>query len=368
MEKKVIRIIDANGNRAREGLRVCEDFARFSLGEERLARGLKEARHRIAEAISSLPLHKQDLLSSRESERDFGRRSSYDSNSRPQNLSEVVFFNLRRSQEACRVLEEVTFLMDRRISNEFKKTRFDLYQIEKEMMITAMKNERSNIKNQISRKIRKFDPTLIAITDMTYAKGRSQEEMMKSALKGGVTMVQLRDEKGSTREVIELAKSLGIITKKIRIPLLINDRVDIALVIGADGVHLGEEDMDPRTARRLLVGQAGMPVPPIIGVSVRSPKQAKDAEKRGADYVAVGSIFPSETKRDAKVVGLSTLRSVKKTVHVPVIAIGGINLKNLPKVLETGVDGVAVIQGLLDTENIEERARKFKDQIEKFKN
>ncbi len=351
MEKKVIRIIDANGNRAREGLRVCEDVARFVLEEESLARELKETRHRIGEVISALPIPEKDLLSSRESEQDFGQKESYESNSRPHLLGGIVLSNLRRSQEACRVLEEITLLLDNHASKKFKKSRFDLYHFERRMMEMLTGNLRDRSSTLLS------SLCLIAITDITYAKGRSQEEMMGAAIAGGATMVQLRDEKSTTREVIELAQRLKLISRGFQIPVIINDRVDVALAVEADGVHLGEGDMDLETARRLLGKNR------TLGISVRSVRQAKEAEERGANYIAVGSIFPSRTKNEAKVVGLSTLQSVKRAVHIPVVAIGGINLKNLPQVLEKGAEGVAIIQSLLETDNIEERARKFKSII-----
>jgi thiamine-phosphate pyrophosphorylase len=354
METELIRIIDANGNRVREGLRVCEDYARFALEDEKAARDLKTARHKIAGAISSLPLQEADLLSFRESEKDFGQQNSYEQSSHPLRLADVFFNNLRRSQEACRVLEEISSLFENGVSQKFKKTRFDLYRIEKyimEKIAGSSVTRNSSLQSSLR---------LIAITEPLFANGRSLVEMMRDAVSGGATMVQFRDELNSSKEVIRLANQLKRIVQESEIPFIINDRVDVALAVGADGVHLGEEDMDPVTARRLLGENR------IIGITVRNPSQAKQAEEKGADYLAVGSIFPSKTKREAKVAGLSTLKSVVNDVRIPVVAIGGINLKNLSQVLETGVKGVAVIQSLLNTKDIESRARKFRSKIENY--
>jgi thiamine-phosphate pyrophosphorylase len=355
METELIRIIDANGNRAREGLRVCEDYARFALEDERAARDLKTARHIIAGAISSLPIKEVDLLSFRESEKDFGQQNSYDQSSHPLRLTDVFFNNLKRSQEACRVLEEITSLFENGVSQKFKKTRFDLYRIEKYIMETLAGNSVTWSKSLQS------SLHLIAITENLYANGRNLVEMMKDAVAGGATMVQFRDEKSSFKEVIRIFNQLNEIVQKSGIPFIINDRVDVALAVGADGVHLGEEDMDPVTARRLLGENR------IIGSTVRNSSQAKEAEEKGTDYLAVGSIFPSKTKREVEVVGLSTLKSIIKAVRIPVVAIGGINLKNLSQVLETGVTGVAVIQSLLSTDDIETRAKKFRTKIDNHK-
>ncbi|MEW6685556.1 MAG: thiamine phosphate synthase [Candidatus Edwardsbacteria bacterium] len=203
-----------------------------------------------------------------------------------------------------------------------------------------------------------FHFALYAIIEAEFLGARNLKKTVLDLIAGGVDLIQLRDKENSTREFVREALILREVTKEKKIPFLINDRVDIALAVKADGVHLGQDDLPVYFARKLLKEK-------IIGVTVHNLKEAKQAEKEGADYLAVGSIFPTMTKKDIKVVGLKTLRQIKKESSLPLIAIGGIKLENVVEAMKAGADGVAIVSGLLEADDLTKRAREFKKLVNK---
>lgn len=206
---------------------------------------------------------------------------------------------------------------------------------------------------------RRFDLLLYAITEKRYSRGRSLIELMEPCLKGGASVVQLRDKDASTRELVSEAIELRNLTRAHSALFIINDRVDVTLVVSADGVHLGSDDMEPALARKLLGPDK------IIGKTVRNADEAGEAELQGVDYVSAGSIFKSETK-DAPVIGLGALENICKATNLPVVAIGGIKLENLESIFARGASGVAVAKELLDFPDIEERAKNLRTVIDKL--
>jgi len=183
------------------------------------------------------------------------------------------------------------------------------------------------------------------VTDRSLARGRSLVDVVRDAVAGGVTCVQLREKDCSTRDFLHEALLLKDILKPVGVPLIINDRVDIALAAGADGVHLGQSDMPIRYARRLG--------PPewIIGVSAGSVQEAVKAEEEGADYIGASPVFNTPTKTDTvQPLGLEGLRQMRGAVSVPLVAIGGINTGNLKEVIMAGADGVAVVSAIIATD------------------
>lgn len=187
-------------------------------------------------------------------------------------------------------------------------------------------------------------------------------EMIREAIKGGVTVIQLREKNLSTREFIEEAIEVKKIIEGSGIPLIINDRVDVAIAIGADGVHLGNDDMPVDIARRIL-GKSF-----IIGASASSVEEAIEKEKKGADYIAVSPVFPTPTKPDAgPPLGLEGIKEMKKFVKVPLIGIGGINKTNVMDVIKSGADGIAVVSAIVSSEDPEKSARELRELIKKAK-
>jgi len=198
-----------------------------------------------------------------------------------------------------------------------------------------------------------IDYTLYLVTDRRWLGERTLWDSVAEAIHGGVTLVQLREKEISSKEYLELAQRVKEVTDRHGIPLIINDRIDIALAVDADGVHVGPEDLSVPLARKLL--GAGK----IVGASAASLDEALLFQAQGADYLGVGALFPTATKRGTEKVGLEELRGIKSAVHIPVVAIGGINAENATPVMETGVDGVAVVSAIMDQTDIREAARQL---------
>ena len=207
---------------------------------------------------------------------------------------------------------------------------------------------------------RRIDWSLYLITDGRIAGDRNIEDIVSAAIKGGATVIQLRDKIASTNEMIELGKALYEITKTIGVPLVINDRVDVALAINADGVHVGPPDDMPTSLARRLLGPDR-----IVGVSAETPAIALQAAEDGADYVGVGDVFGTQSKADAGVpIGLSGMKAVVKASPIPVVGIGGINQANAADVIEAGADGVAIISAIIGASDPKAAARELRKHID----
>jgi thiamine-phosphate pyrophosphorylase len=207
-----------------------------------------------------------------------------------------------------------------------------------------------------------IDYSLYLVTDRKLARGRTTLEVVQAAVRGGVTCVQLREKSCSTREFIEEARAIKGFLSASAIPLIINDRVDVALGIQADGVHLGQTDM-PLSMARSIVG-SGM----LIGISAESLQDAVEAEKMGADYLGVSPIYDTPTKTDtAPSLGLEGLHRIRSAVKLPLVGIGGLNLTNAGEVVANGADGVAVVSAIVSAENCETAARRLRDLIDRAK-
>lgn len=196
------------------------------------------------------------------------------------------------------------------------------------------------------------DLRLYLCTDRLLAMGRPIIQAVEQAIQGGVTMVQLREKDASTRDFYRVALEVQAVTKRHGIPLVINDRLDIALAIGADGIHLGQSDMPVEVARR-LVGSSM-----FIGISAATVESALAMQKAGADYIGTGPVYPTGSKGDAgDAIGVNGLSAVCNAVSIPVVAIGGISAANTPGIMESGVDGIAVISAILSQPDITQAAR-----------
>ena len=187
-----------------------------------------------------------------------------------------------------------------------------------------------------------FDYSLYLVTDRTLSLGRSTVEVVRAAIRGGVSCVQLREKGCSTREFMDEARLLKALLAGTGVPLFINDRLDVALAVGADGVHLGQNDLPIADARRLVGNRM------IIGISAESVADAVRAEAEGADYIGASPVFTTPTKTDtASPLGLDGLRAIRRAVQLPLVAIGGINADNAPQVLRAGADGLAVVSAIV---------------------
>ena len=200
---------------------------------------------------------------------------------------------------------------------------------------------------------------LYLVTERGMLRGRDLTDVVMQAVEGGVTMVQLREKDISTREFIELAQALKSVLMRTRVPLIINDRVDVALAVDADGVHIGQSDMPYDIARRMLGSDK------IIGLSVENFAEIEEANRLDVDYIGVSPVFATPTKTDtAMPFGLDGLReAVRRSLH-PSVAIGGINMSNFRSVLSTGTNGIAVVSAIMDSDNPREASRLLNNELE----
>ena len=194
---------------------------------------------------------------------------------------------------------------------------------------------------------------LYAVTDRAWLGARTLCEQVEAALKGGVTCVQLREKELEDAAFLQEARELSALCRRYGVPFLVNDNVDIALASGADGVHVGQEDMDPAQVRL----RAGKDM--LLGVSVHTVEEAREAVRKGADYLGVGAMFPTGTKADAERVPRQVLRNICAAVDVPVVAIGGLNRESIPRLSGSGVDGVALVSAIFSAEDIEGACREL---------
>ena len=200
------------------------------------------------------------------------------------------------------------------------------------------------------------DYSLYLVTDRTLSRGRSSEEIVGAAVRGGVTCVQLREKHCSTRDFIREARGLQPLLHHHKIPLIINDRLDVALAIGADGVHLGQSDMHIGDARR-LVGEKM-----IIGISAENLNDAIVAEQEGADYIGISPVFSTDTKVDtAAPLGLEGISWIRRAVNLPLVGIGGINAGNVREIICAGADGVAVVSAIVSADCPQTAASELKN-------
>jgi thiamine-phosphate pyrophosphorylase len=195
------------------------------------------------------------------------------------------------------------------------------------------------------------------VTDSDILRDRDFYNSIEEALKGGVTMLQLREKNASGKEFLEKAIKLRELTKKYNVKFIINDRVDIAMLCDADGVHVGQSDI-PANKVRELIGEDK-----IVGVSARTVEEALTAKENGADYLGVGAMFTTRTKLDAKSVSIEKLKEIKEVIKLPVVAIGGLSLSNIYKLKECNVDGYAVVSAILGAENIKLECEKWIEKI-----
>ncbi|HPO82566.1 MAG TPA: thiamine phosphate synthase [bacterium] len=204
-----------------------------------------------------------------------------------------------------------------------------------------------------------MDLKLYVITDEKVGLSRSHSFLAEEALKGGATAIQLRDKEKGGRELYRIGVKIRELTRRYKALFIVNDRLDIAMAVGADGVHLGTEDLPVSVARRI----AGKNF--IIGASVSSPEEALLAEKEGADYISAQSIFRTSSKENVKIIGLEGLRSIVNVSSLPVIAIGGIDKDNVKDVIRNGAKGIAVISAAVSKEDVKKAVEELRESLKK---
>lgn len=340
------RIIDANLNRAGEGLHLLEELARMMLNDSALTQQLKAIRH---EVLRGDLVFNQTLVQSRDSESDVGFDIEVGED-KQRELPIAVVANARRVQEALRIVEELAKVpgtTPQLNADKFKKARFDLYAIEQELLSKLLRQDKTT-------KL----VGLYAIIDSQFLGKRNHIKVAQELIRGGANVIQLRDKLTAKAELLPIAQKLQKLCAEKGVLFIVNDHLDIALAASADGLHLGQGDLPISVTRRLL------PIDMILGCSVKTVEQAKSAEADGADYIAVGSMYPTTSKEEPKVVGVRRLRLVRGAVSRPLVAIGGINKDNTAEVAANGADAVAVISAILGAKDIAEAARKIINSFE----
>ncbi len=202
--------------------------------------------------------------------------------------------------------------------------------------------------------------TLYAITDRTWLNGRTLEEVVEQAIRGGVTMVQLREKGQSEEELLESARAVQAVCRKHGVPFIVNDSIELARKLGADGVHLGQSDVPEGDVRKLTEGL-------ILGMSANTVESAQRAAQKGADYLGVGAVFGTTTKQDARHLSPEKLREIAASVTVPVVAIGGIDAENVLQLSGCGVEGAAVVSAIFAQADPEQAAREMREKVERVK-
>lgn len=339
------RVLDASANRAREGLRVVEDYVRFALDDPGLTRRLKETRHRLAETLRGFDADL--LIDARDTREDVGTHIMTPAEQARENPRAVLAANFKRTGEALRSLEEYGKLVDVWLAGRFEVLRYDVYTLEK-LVMTAIRSYQTLHDARLMVLVGGL-PTL---GDLTWIVGE--------ALAGGADVIQLREKNVPDRELLSRAREVRILTARAKARFILNDRPDLARLSGADGVHLGQDDAAVRDARRV----AGPNL--LIGVSTHDRAQLDAALLSGAGYLGVGPIFPSATKEFAEpeLAGLAYARSVAETTKLPWFAIGGITEENLERVLEAGASRVAVSAAVVRADRPRAAAARLKEILE----
>ena len=342
-ERRVYRVLDVNFNRLREGLRVVEDYCRLVCDNE-LALHIKDLRHRLRLLLDEKLL--LSCLKERQAATDIGRLTFTDSEAERCDWQAILQANLKRAQEAARVIEECSKLLQKpQLSQGIKALRFELYELERAIIGSRV----AKVREWFGLSDKKA-AALYLVVDEDFYSGSDLITDLKAVLEVGVDFIQWRQKRGSDNVFLERAREIKALCRKFKTPFVVNDRPDIAILVEADALHLGQDDLPIAEARHLV----GPEMP--IGRSTHSLAQALKAEAEGADYLGFGPIFttPSKAKPDPEV-GITGLVEMLHQVSLPVVAIGGLDENNIAEVARSKVAAVAVIRAILKADRPAEK-------------
>ena len=328
---RIAQIIDANLDRAREGLRVLEDWARFGLGRDDFVRRIKNFRQILGK--HHLNIYKE----SRNYIKDDCKGLNHPEQLKRNCIEDILSSNAARAQEALRVIEEFSRNNHKDLSFQASQMRYEIYKLEIELLESSSNKDLLEIilKNNLYF-ITIENPQLISIIEKT--------------LEGGVKIVQHRFKNGNDKNNLQLAKEIKTLCHKFGALFIVNDRVDIAFASDADGVHLGQKDLNVKEARKILGFSK------IIGVSATNDNEIKNAIKNGCDYLGIGPLFETPTKADKLPLGLKIIKDLTKDLSIPWFAIGGIKHANISLLKENGITKIALISDIINSENPKEKA------------
>jgi thiamine-phosphate pyrophosphorylase len=323
------RLLDAAANRAREALRVIEDYCRFVLDDAFLTRQLKELRHELAAALG--PIAPELSLAARETLRDVGTEISTAREQERTSPTQVVQVNCKRLQEALRSLEEFGKLRGPELGQAVERLRYRSYTLERSLVLGA------DVRRRLA------DARLYVLLTGASCTS-SMERTVEQAAEGGAQVIQLREKGLTDRDLLGRAREVRRWTRRAGVLFVLNDRPDVARLAEADGVHLGQDDLPVKEARRILGPDA------LVGVSTHTLEQLRQAVLDGASYVGVGPVFPSRTKEFESLAGLEFVRAAVAETSLPAFAIGGITAANVGQVVAAGVRRVAVSAAVAQAE------------------
>ncbi len=317
----VYRILDANLDRAREGLRIIEEWCRFGLQNAEFAGECKRLRQEVAN------WHTAEMRAARDTQADPGTELTHPGEEQRTSIKSLLEANFCRVQEATRVLEEYGKLYHPNMGKAFKQMRYRVYTLESTLM--------GYQRHQLLLRSRLY---------LVTSPNENLLETVEAALIGGLTVVQYRNKTADDTVRLEEAKKLCQLCHRYGAIFIINDRIDLALAVDADGVHLGQQDMPLAIARQLLGPQR------LIGRSTTNPDEMQGAIADGADYIGVGPVYETPTKEGKAASGLQYVTYAAKNCPIPWFAIGGIDPNNINDVIDAGADRVAVVRSLMEVE------------------
>ncbi len=342
-QHQLYRILDVNLNRLREGLRVVEDYCRLAIENRLLTDWLKHLRHDLANATKFLPPH---LIVARDTAHDLGTSLTTPAEYQRTSPRQIALINAKRVGESLRTLEEYGKAVSTDFARGIEQIRYRFYAIEQRLATVTSISERL------------LRARLYLLVSENLCPG-GYGPVVRNAIAGGVDVIQLREKNIPDRRLLDMAKTIRAWTQDANVLMIVNDRADIAVLAGADGVHLGQEEPPAYEIRKLLGPEK------IIGVSTHSLTQAQQAIRDGADYIGVGPVFSTTTKQfsSQELVGLDLLKEVAREIQHPWFAIGGVTPQNINEVISAGASRVAVSSAICAADNVTDVTRAFQHRL-----
>lgn len=359
MNDSVHRILDANANRAREALRVMEEAARFVWNDRSLAATLKQMRHDLAQALMLLD-PKDQFIQSRDVVNDVGTTVQTEQEQSRAALSDVTAAASKRLSEALRSIEEYGKLIHPQAVHQIEQLRYRGYAAE-QRIVQLCKNEQ-NVSPQ-----RNWPWRVCLLLTESLCLHHNWQTVLVDAMSAGVDCVQVREKELTTGELVRRVDEVLALRNQYAeqsgktVAIIVNDRLDVALACGADGVHLGQGDLPCAKAKSIIHQQSDRPM--LVGVSTSHLDEARQAQRDGADYCGVGPIFTSTTKIKPKLAGLDYLQAYCDEVDLPHLAISGITLETIDQIIEAGGRGIAVSSAICSAKQPGEVAAAFVNRL-----
>lgn len=333
-----LRVLDANANRAREGLRVIEDVARFEWNDPEIAGRCKDLRHRISQLLDPF---RGAMLAARDTAGDVGTSLEGASEGKRATTEDLIHANFGRLQEALRTMEEHSKRIEPALGRSFECVRYEVYDLHR--IAARISGARARLASMDIY-------ALLGASDSLDAFARTLDRYLEA----GVRMFQLRVKHRDDRTTYRYAEAMRRRLNRVDTLMIVNDRPDIAVAVGADGVHVGQEELPCSAVRRVVGGEM------LIGISTHNLRQVRQATEEGADYLGCGPVFPSATKSFDKFPGLDFLREVGSWASLPAFAIGGIDDANVHEVVAAGFHQIAVGSALAGAEDLSDRVQRLR--------